>query len=194
MGGMRRIDLQGAAGRIREFARLRRRAPSFEEVRRLFRYKSKNAADWLISRLVEKRLLAKDTTGRLVLPTGTVKLLGTVQAGWPSPAEEELIDTMSLDEYLVKHPEQTFLIKVTGDSMIDAGIREGDLVLVERGRSPKHRDIVIAQVDNEWTMKYYEKSGSRVRLVAANVKYDPIEPKEELAIGGVVVAVIRKYK
>jgi repressor LexA len=123
-----------------------------------------------------------------------VKILGSIQAGWPSPAEEELVDTVSLDEYLIKHPEQTFLVKVTGDSMIDAGIHEGDLVLVERGRQPRHRDIVIAQVDNEWTMKYYEKAGREVRLMAANKKYPPIQPKEELNVGGVVVAVIRKYK
>ena len=78
--------------------------------------------------------------------------------------------------------------------MIEAGIQEGDLVLVERGRQPKHRDIVIAQVDNEWTMKYYEKSGKDTRLVAANKKYPPIVPKKELIIGGVIIAVIRKYK
>jgi repressor LexA len=101
---------------------------------------------------------------------------------------------MSLDEFLIERPEQTFLIKVSGDSMIDAGIQEGDLVLVERGRSPKNRDIVIAQVDNEWTMKYYDKTGSQVRLIAANKKYPPIKPQQELKIGGVVVAVIRKYR
>ena len=140
-------------------------------------------------------MIEKDNKGKLLLDslTGT-RLLGTVQAGWPSPAEEELVDTMSLDEYLIKHPDQTFLIKVTGDSMIDAYIKEGDLVLVERGRQAKHGDIVIAQVDNEWTMKYYEKLGTKVRLVAANKKYSPIIPKAELVIGGVVTAVIRKYK
>ena len=101
---------------------------------------------------------------------------------------------MNLDEYLIKHPEQSYLIKVTGDSMIDAGIHEGDLVIVERGRAPKDRDIVIAQVDGEWTMKYYEKHGNTVRLIAANKKYGPIVPKRELSVGGVVTAVVRKYK
>ena len=78
--------------------------------------------------------------------------------------------------------------------MIDAGIHEGDFVLVERGREPKNHDIIIAEVDGEWTLKYYEREGSRVRLIPANKKYSPIVPKTELRTGGVIVAVIRKYK
>ena len=149
----------------------------------------------MVGKLVKRGLLRKDSKGRILLDSlRGVRLLGSIQAGWPSPAEEELTDTMSLDEYLIQNPEQTFLVKVTGDSMVEAGIREGDLVLVERGRNPKHRDIVIAEVDGEWTMKYYEQSGKDVRLVAANKKYPPIKPKEELKIGGVIIAVIRKYK
>jgi len=189
------LDLNQAVRQVRQFCRENKRPPSFEEIRKLFGYKSKNAASWLVDKLVDKGLLRKDKQGKILFDAlNGIKLLGTVQAGWPSPAEEELVDTMSLDEYLVAHPEQTFLIKVSGDSMIDAGIHQGDLVLVERGRQPKHRDIVIAEVDNEWTMKYYEKNGKDVRLVAANKKYPPIRPIEELKIGGVIVAVVRKYK
>ena len=125
---------------------------------------------------------------------GGIRLLGTVQAGFPSPAEEELIDTLSLDEFLIKNPQASYLVKVTGDSMIDAGIMPDDLVIVDRGRQPRHGDIVIAEVDGAWTMKYYEKRGSKVLLRAANKKYLPIEPKAELVIGGVVVANVRKYK
>ncbi len=122
-----------------------------------------------------------------------LRLLGTVQAGFPSPAEEELIDTLSLDEFLIRKPEASYLIKVKGDSMIDAGLLPGDLVIVERGRNPENGDIVIAQVDGEWTMKYYEKQGSKVILRAANKKYAPIEARTELVIGAVVVANVRKY-
>ena len=114
--------------------------------------------------------------------------------GWPSPAEEELVDILSWDEYLIKHPAQTYLIRVSADSMIEAGIHPGDLIIVERGRSPKDRDIVIAQVDGEWTMKYYEKHGNAVRLVPANKNYSPIIPQREFVMGGVVTAVVRKYK
>ena len=190
-----KIDISDALAKFRRFAREYKRPPSFREVKALFRYRSSNAAFELVDKLIQKGFLTKDKQGKIRCDAlNGVRLLGSVEAGWPNPAEEELVDTLNLDEYLIKHPEQTFLIKVTGDSMIDAGIHEGDLVLVERGREPKHRDIVIAQVDHEWTMKYYEKAGREVRLVAANKKYASIKPKEELKIGGVIVAVIRKYK
>lgn len=180
---------------LRRFYKERRRAPSFDEIRALFGYKSKNAAFWLVKQLEARGLVKKDAEGKLLLDSlAGARLLGAVQAGFPSPAEEELVDTLSLDDYLIHHPEQSFLLKVSGDSMKDAGIHEGDLVIVERGRKPKEKDIVIAQVDGEWTMKYYCREGERVLLVAANSKYAPIRPKQELTIGGVVVAVVRKYK
>ena len=181
--------------KLRAFYRENRRPPSFAEVARVCGYKSKNAAYELIQKLVEKGLVQKDRRGRILLDSlcGT-KLLGTVQAGWPSPAEEELVDILNLDDYLIQHPQQSYLIKVTGDSMIDAGIHEGDLVIVERGRTAKDKDIVIAQVDGEWTMKYYQKNGTRASLVPANKKYSTIVPQRELVIAGVVTGVIRKYK
>ena len=190
-----KTDLSGALSELRNFVREHKRPPSFLEIARLFRYKSKNAAFLLVNKLIEKGYLRKDAQGKIVFDAlNGIRLLGTVQAGWPSPAEEELVDVMNLDDYLVRNPEQTYLIKVTGDSMVDAGIHEGDLVLVERGRQAKDKDIVIAQVDGEWTMKFYEKNGSTIRLIPANKKYSPILPKRELSIGGVVTAVIRKYK
>ncbi|MEK9152791.1 MAG: S24 family peptidase, partial [Patescibacteria group bacterium] len=79
------------------------------------------------------------------------------------------------------------------DSMIDAGIHPGDMVILERGREPKNGDVVVAEVDREWTIKHYDKRGGRVTLRAANKKYQPITPREELRIAGVVTAVIRKY-
>lgn len=123
-----------------------------------------------------------------------LKLLGTVEAGFPSPAEEEAAAMLSLDDYLITNAEACFLIKVSGDSMIEAGIMPGDLVIVERGREARQGDIVIAQVDGQWTMKYFEKHRGEVSLRAANKKYPPIRPQNELIIGGVVVASIRKYK
>ena len=189
------IDIANAVRKIREFFRAHHRAPSFEEIRDLFGYRSKASAFFLVQQLIEKNFLSKDSKGRILWDSlAGVKLLGTVQAGLPTPAEEALTGTLSLEDYLVKDPHQTFLLTVNGDSMIDAGIHEGDLVLVHRNREPKNHDIIIAEVDGEWTMKYYEKEGSRVRLVAANKKYSPITPKAEMKTGGVIVAVIRKFK
>jgi SOS regulatory protein LexA len=122
------------------------------------------------------------------------RVLGLVEAGFPSPAEEEMRDTMSLDEFLVTNPDASFLLKVSGDSMTGAGILPGDLVIVDRGQTAKSGDIVIAEVDGEWTMKFFKKSGDAVYLVPANPRYKPITPKHELRIAGVVTAVVRKYR
>jgi SOS regulatory protein LexA len=122
------------------------------------------------------------------------KFLGNVEAGFPSPAEEELVDTLSLDDLLIQNKEASFLLKVSGDSMINAGILPGDMVIIDKGLTPKSGDIVIAQVDGEWTMKFLRKRKDDVVLVPANPKYQPIRPKTELKISGVVTAVVRKYK
>src|SRR5262249_61479478 len=115
-----------------------------------------------------------------------------ISAGFPYPAEEELHDTMSLDEYLISNKEATYLLKVAGDSMKDAGILPEDLLLVERGVTPRDGDIVIAQVDQDWTMKFFRRRGTRVFLEAANKNYKPIYPTEELQIAAVVVGGVCK--
>ena len=120
--------------------------------------------------------------------------MGEVCAGFPSPAEEELRDTISFDDYLVAHRETSFLLSVTGDSMTGAGIMEKDLVIVERSLQPKNGDIILAEVDGNWTMKYFRKKGKTITLEAANPKYPPITPQEELRITGVITALVRKYK
>ena len=127
-------------------------------------------------------------------PQAAIGVLGSVEAGFPSPAEEELVDTLSLDDLLIQNREATFLLKVSGDSMSGAGILPGDMVIIDKGLTPKSGDIVIAQVDGEWTMKFLRKRKDDVVLVPANPKYQPIRPKNELKISGVVTAVVRKYK
>lgn len=158
-------------------------------------FRSRNAVACLIDRLVTAGRVTTDPQGKLI-PTrhnGDVPILGGVEAGFPSPAEEELIDTMSLDEYLIANKEATYMLKVQGDSMIEAGIQPGDLVIVERTNVPRVGDIVIAEVDGAWTMKYLRKHGSTLYLAPANRKYQPIIPKEELKVVAVVKAVVRKY-
>jgi SOS regulatory protein LexA len=181
---------------INNFYREKGRMPSYSEMGELVGFKSKNAVFKLVGRLEAANVLKRDDKGRLIPVSikNTTKVLGTVEAGWPSPAEEELADTLSLDEFLIENPAATFMLKVSGDSMTGAGIMPGDMVLVDKGATPKSGDIVIAEVDNEWTMKYLRKRGESVSLIPANPNYKPIKPKDELRIAGVVTAVIRKYK
>ena len=183
-------------GVLRRFYRSNRRLPTYSEMCRVFGYSSKNAAFRLAKKLIDEGYVEKDTAGRLCPKSDRlgIPLVGYVQAGFPSPAEEELIDTLSLDDYLIDKPEASFLLKVSGDSMIEAGIHEGDLVIVERGQNPKNGDIVLGCVDNEWTLKYYRRArGGEVELVPANPKYPVIRAKGELTLGGIIKAVIRRY-
>lgn len=192
----RKIDITEKIAQLRAFYRQEGRAPSYAEMAELFGYRSKNAVYHPVNRLVALNYLTRSAGGRIGFTskiTGGIAVLGAVQAGFPSPAEEELMDTLSLDEFLVARPEATYLLTVSGDSMIDAGIHPGDLVLVEKGGVPKKNQIVIAQVDGEWTMKYFGRDSQGVYLDPANAKYSRIRPERSLTIGGIVKAVVRKY-
>jgi len=181
---------------IKQFHRETGRMPSFSEIGDLTGMRSKNAVFKFVGKLEKLKVLERDDKGRLIplAIANPVKVLGTVEAGFPSPAEEELVDTLSLDDFLIQNREATFLLKVSGDSMSGAGILPGDMVIVDKGQTAKSGDIVIAQVDGEWTMKYLRKRGDTVTLIPANPKYQPIKPKNELKVAGVVTAVVRKYK
>ena len=182
-------------GKIVKFYRRYKRMPSYREIAELLGYRSKNAAYKAVDHLLEEGFVERDDQGRLIPGDvfNGVKVLGLVEAGFPSPAEEELADTMSLDHYLIDNPEATYLLKVKGDSMIEAGIQEGDMVIAERGSSPRLGEIVIAEVDGEYTMKYYRKKDGQTYLEPANRNYKPIYPDTDLTIGAVVRGVIRKY-
>ncbi len=178
-----------------KFYQRQRRMPSYAEMLNLFNFKSKNAVAKVVNKLVDDEVVAKDEDGRLIPLAKTlgIQLIGSVQAGMPTDATQEIGEALNLDEYLIEKKEKTYLLEVSGDSMIEAGINEGDLVIVEQGRTPKLGDIVIAEVDHEWTMKYYEKQGGKIILKPANKNYPLIKPVGELKIGGVVKGVIRKY-
>lgn len=188
--------LQARIRKITGFYNATGRMPSFSEIAELAGFRSKNAVFKLINKLEKLNILERDATGRLI-PIALafpVRVLGTIEAGFPSPAEEELVDTLSLDELLIQNREATFLLKVSGDSMSGAGILPGDMVIVDKGQAPKSGDIVIAEVDGQWTMKFLRRRGESVTLLPANPNYRPIKPKSELKVAGVVTAVVRKYK
>lgn len=181
--------------KIAEFYKSKRRMPSYSEIMSLVGFKSKNAVYKLVNKLQDQVFLIKDEKGRLSPGSifGELRVLGLVEAGFPSAAEEELTDTMSLDEYLIPDKEASYVLRVKGDSMIDAGIHEGDMVIVERRSDAKEGQIVVAEVDGAWTMKYFRKKYGKPYLEAANKKYKPIYPENDLKIAAIVKAVVRKY-
>ncbi|MFW0838038.1 MAG: LexA family protein [Candidatus Komeilibacteria bacterium] len=189
-------SIKKTTDQLHRFWRQNKRLPSFAELAKLCGYASKNAASKLIKRLREEQIVDQDKTGRLIPGKlfSALPWLGSVQAGFPSPAEEELIDTLTLDEYLIDNPTASFLVEVSGESMLDAGLHPHDLVVVDRKRQAHDNDIVLAKIDGDWTLKYLRHQGKKTFLQAANDNYPQLIPQDELEIGGVIVAAIRKYK
>ena len=179
-----------------------KRMPGYQEIMAFTGFRSKNAVFKFLAKLVDEGVVRKDARGRLspgAFDTG-VRLLGLVEAGFPSAAEEELLDTIDFDEYLTPNKESSYILKVKGESMIDAGIRPGDMVIVERRATYKPGQIVIAMVDGEYTMKYLRRSSTLTAgkqgeyyLEPANKKFQPIYPTESFKVEAVVTAVVRKY-
>lgn len=118
-----------------------------------------------------------------------------ISAGFPSPAADYAEDGLDLNDYLVRNKPASFMFTVKGDSMINAGIVEGDKVIVDRSVNPKSKDIVVAVVNGEYTIKRLYKTTSKIELRPENPAYQPIVFKEgsELEIWGVVVGVVRRY-
>lgn len=122
--------------------------------------------------------------------------LSRVPAGFPSPAEDYVEGTLDLNEHLIVHKEATFFVRVRGDSMAGAGIRSGDLLVVDRAREAQDGDIVIAVIDGELTVKRLHMRAGRISLAPENPCYRPIELKDgqELTVWGVVTSCIHKFK
>ncbi|OGI67995.1 hypothetical protein A2732_01710 [Candidatus Nomurabacteria bacterium RIFCSPHIGHO2_01_FULL_40_10] len=189
--------------KLESFYSQNKRMPTYSEMTKLFNFKSKNAVFRVVEKLMEAGLVAKDHLGRL-MPSqvfGEIPKLGLVTAGFPATVEEELADTVNLDDLLVKNKALTYMLEVDGDSMIDAHIEKGDMVLVEKTNVAKDGEIVIAEVDGEFTMKYSRRSTvltagkktEKVWLEPANKNYQPIYPETSLNVIAKLKAVIRKY-
>jgi DNA polymerase V len=116
----------------------------------------------------------------------------TVKAGFPSPAEDSIEQYLDLNTHLIQHPAATFFVIASGDSMRDAGIQSGDLLIVDRAIEPTHDKIVIAAIHGELTVKRLRKTLTEVQLIPAHPDYPVIEITEEmdLIIWGVVTHVI----
>lgn len=190
------MNLDAIIKKLRLFHYKNRRMPSYQEMCKLFGYSSKRSGFLLAQKLIEHGIVEKNSKGRLRLNRSLlpIPVLGTIRAGHPTDAEEHVIDDVTFDDYLVDRPEDSYLLKVSGDSMKDAGIFEGDVVVLDKKKKPEIGDIVVAYIDNEFTLKYLQKEFGKICLVPANSKYAKIFPKDNLTVEGVVVSSMRKYR
>jgi DNA polymerase V len=119
-----------------------------------------------------------------------------VCAGFPSPAEDFASKRIDLTAELVKHPQATYLLRVKGDSMKDAGIFDGDVLVVDRAVKARHGHIVVATVDSDFTVKYLHMRAGRMRLKAANPTFPDIIPRDgqTVEVWGVVRHSIKHFK
>lgn len=177
-----------------EYYKRNKRMPSYSEMMKLFGYKSKNAVFKLVEKFIEAGIVLKDSVGKLI-PNNLfdeVPLLGSVKAGFPSDVTE-VRDSMNLEDFLIDKSKDSYILEVDGDSMIDAHIADGDMVIVERTNKAKDGEIVVAEIDGEWTMKYWREKGSKAWLEPANKAFKSMYPEQSLRVAAKVKAVIRKY-
>lgn len=129
-------------------------------------------------------------------PVVVGEVLARVPAGFPSPAQDHAVKRIDLNEVLIRHPLATFFVTVSGPSMRDAGIDDGDRLLVDRAVRPCHGDVVVAILDGELTVKRLYQRGGVVKLVAANPTYPEIRLRDgsELEIWGVAMHCIKRLR
>ncbi len=181
-------------------------SPTIKEMREYFGVSSDNSILKHVKALEEKGCIQKDDTPRGIKLLNSVKerlqnaefklpLLGMIPAGGPVLTEEYIEDWVNVGEDVIYKSKDSYLLRVTGDSMVDAGIFEGDILVVCGALEPREGDIVVGLVDNQNTVKRYMKdSNGRVYLKAENPNYDNINAEGELCIQGVVTGLIRYFK
>lgn len=169
--------------------------PPYSGIANLVGMESKGAAAAMVKRLTKAEYLAI-SPDRRVQPGKRFferEVLDSVTAGMPQQANDVLPEIFSIDEYLIEKPSKTVLLNVKGDSMIDAGLIPGDTVIVRKGVLANPGDIVVADVDGEYTVKYLALKNGKLYLRPGNRAYPDIQPREHLELVGLVVGSIRKY-
>jgi DNA polymerase V len=136
--------------------------------------------------------LRTEGTLRTISATFELPFFESVSAGFPSPATDYMDKKLDLNELCIQNPSATFFIRVQGDSMFNAGISDGDILIVDRSLTAKHRDVVVAIIESEFVVKRLFKQGKKVLLVAENYHYPPlvIEDDSDFEVWGVVKRVI----
>ena len=183
-------------GRLQDYYAKHRVLPSYARIGELVGLSSKASVAGMVMRLKGEGFL-RSTPDKRLKPGGRFfdrPVAEHVRAGMPSPAVDSAAETLEIDAHLIPTPSRTVLIKVKGDSMIDAGILEGDTVVVEKRATANIGDIVVAILDNEFTLKRLAREKGRIVLQPENKAYPVIRPKDDLEIFGIVVGQFRRYR
>lgn len=184
--------------RLRDYYSENLRIPSLQRIAQLMGFASKAAASKLLGRLHDARYVQRTAEDDAWIPTERFferPLAGiAVRAGMPEDVDSLAPRPFLVDRYLVRKPSETVMIPVKGDSMIDAGIQEGDIAVVVRTHAARAGDFVVAIVDNEFTLKELARERGKYILRPHNRAYPVIRPKGELEVFGVVTGLIRKYR
>ena len=182
--------------RLQDYYARHKVLPSYARIGSLVGLNSKASVAGMVLRLKAEGFLESSPDRRLKPGRRFFErpVAESVQAGMPTPASDMRLDSLSIDEQLIANPSKTVLVKVKGDSMIDAGIHPGDTVVVEKRASANVGDIVVAILNNEFTLKRFEREKGRIVLRPENKAYPVIRPKGDAEIFGVVVGLFRNYR
>ena len=192
---------------IEQYQMAHGKSPTIKEMKENFQVSSDNSILKHLKALEEKGHIQKDDTPRGIKLLDSIKkklsgaassislpVLGAIPAGGPVLSEEYVKSWMDVGTDIADNSKDYFLLEVTGNSMIDAGIFEGDLVVVDMKKNASNGDVVVALVDGENTLKRLIKEGGKTYLKAENKDYKDIHPTEELVIQGTVTTLIRQYR
>ena len=171
--------------------------PSYSRLMSLLGFASKSAVKKVLERLEGTGMLERTADGDWA-PSERFfdRAIATqpVPAGMPISADSDVHEQITIDRFLIQQPAKTVLIRVKGDSMVDAGIHDGDLAVVERKTEAMQGDIVVAVVDDQFTLKTLARDKDGYHLLPANPNYPVIRPNGKLEIFGVLVGLVRKYQ
>ena len=195
---MQPLDIFSYLGKLQDYYARERIIPSITQLSALWNVKARSWTHQIIQRLKEENFLESAPGNRLrPAPRFFERMVGDkVRAGLPQQASDIQPELLRIDDYLIEKPSQTILFPVKGDSMIDLGILEGDMVIIERSDSASPGQVVLAVVDNEFTLKVLARDKEGYYLEARNEKrsgdYPSIRPKHKLEIYGFYVGLFRK--
>lgn len=169
--------------------------PSYAGISEVLGFRAKNAAVKLTNRLLRSGYVRRTPDGRVVPDTKFFhrQLASAVRAGAPDMVDDSSVELTSIDRYLIDKPSQAVMIRVRGESMMGAGIHDGDIAVVERKERAERGDFVVARIDGEFTLKEFDVEGRQPILRPHNEGYNVIKMSREMQIFGVVIGLFRRY-